>query len=104
VRNFDPAIAAEAYDWGERVDIGPGITVTPVAASHWSARNLSDRNMALWASFVIETPGGRIFLSLTPAMAMDTISALHERVTGRLNSLFSPQVLMSRVGSCAIIT
>jgi L-ascorbate metabolism protein UlaG (beta-lactamase superfamily) len=24
-------------------------------------RNLSDRNMTLWASFVIETPGGRIY-------------------------------------------
>jgi hypothetical protein len=32
VRNFDPAIAAEAYDWGERVDSGAGIAVTPVAA------------------------------------------------------------------------
>jgi L-ascorbate metabolism protein UlaG (beta-lactamase superfamily) len=61
VRSFDSAIAAEAYDWEERVDIGAGIAVTLVAARHWSARNLSDRNMALWASFVIETPGGRIY-------------------------------------------
>jgi L-ascorbate metabolism protein UlaG (beta-lactamase superfamily) len=61
VRSFDSAIAAEAHDWEERVDIGAGIAVTLVAARHWSARNLSDRNMALWASFVIETPGGRIY-------------------------------------------
>jgi L-ascorbate metabolism protein UlaG (beta-lactamase superfamily) len=61
MRNFDPAIAAEGYDWGDRVDFGGGIAVTLVAARHWSARKLSDRNMALWASFVIETPGGRIF-------------------------------------------
>jgi L-ascorbate metabolism protein UlaG (beta-lactamase superfamily) len=61
VRSFDSAIAAEAYDWEERADIGAGIAVTLVAARHWSARNLSDRNMALWASFVIETPGGRIY-------------------------------------------
>ena len=58
MRNYDPAIAAEAYDWDNRVSIGGGNTVTLVAARHWSARNLSDRNMALWASFVIETPGG----------------------------------------------
>jgi L-ascorbate metabolism protein UlaG (beta-lactamase superfamily) len=35
--------------------------VTLIPARHWSARNLSDRNMSLWASFVIETPGGRIY-------------------------------------------
>jgi L-ascorbate metabolism protein UlaG (beta-lactamase superfamily) len=35
--------------------------VTLVASRHWSARNLSDRNLTLWASFVIETPGGRIY-------------------------------------------
>jgi L-ascorbate metabolism protein UlaG (beta-lactamase superfamily) len=61
MRNHDPTIAAEAYDWDERVEIAAGIAVTPVAARHWSARNLSDPNMALWASFVIETPAGRIY-------------------------------------------
>jgi L-ascorbate metabolism protein UlaG (beta-lactamase superfamily) len=44
------------------VDIGAGVAVTLVPARHWSARNLSDRNMALWASFVIEAPGGRIYV------------------------------------------
>jgi L-ascorbate metabolism protein UlaG (beta-lactamase superfamily) len=61
MRNFDSAIAAKGYDWNDRVDIGDAVAITPVAARHWSARNLSDRNMALWASFVIETPGGRIY-------------------------------------------
>jgi L-ascorbate metabolism protein UlaG (beta-lactamase superfamily) len=61
MRNHDPAIAAEGYDWEERVDLGAGLAVTPVATRHWSARNLSDRNMALWASFVIATPAGRIY-------------------------------------------
>jgi L-ascorbate metabolism protein UlaG (beta-lactamase superfamily) len=61
MRNFDRTIAAEAYDWGDRVDIGSGMAVTLVASRHWSARNLSDRNRTLWASFVIETPGGRIY-------------------------------------------
>ena len=61
MRNFDLAIAAEGYDWDNRVDISDGVAITPVAARHWSARNLSDRNMALWASFVIETPAGRIY-------------------------------------------
>jgi L-ascorbate metabolism protein UlaG (beta-lactamase superfamily) len=61
MRNHDPAIAAEAYDWGERADLGGGVAATLVPTRHWSARNLSDRNMALWASFIIDTPGGRIY-------------------------------------------
>ncbi len=61
MRNHDPAIAAEAYDWGDRVVVGPEVAVTLIPTRHWSARNLSDRNMSLWASFVIETPGGRIY-------------------------------------------
>jgi L-ascorbate metabolism protein UlaG (beta-lactamase superfamily) len=61
MRNHDPAIAAEGYDWDDRVEVGAGVTVTLVPTRHWSARNLSDRNMSLWASFVIETPGGRIY-------------------------------------------
>jgi L-ascorbate metabolism protein UlaG (beta-lactamase superfamily) len=61
MRNHDPAIAVEAFDWGDRVDIRSGVSVTLVPARHWSARNLFDRNMSLWASFLIETPGGRIY-------------------------------------------
>jgi len=61
MRNHDPSIAAEACDWGQPVKVGDGIAVTAVPTRHWSARNLSDRNMSLWASFVIEAPGGRIY-------------------------------------------
>jgi L-ascorbate metabolism protein UlaG (beta-lactamase superfamily) len=61
MRNHDPAIKAEARDWADRVDLGSGVAVTLVPSRHWSARSLSDRNMALWASFVIETPGGTIY-------------------------------------------
>jgi L-ascorbate metabolism protein UlaG (beta-lactamase superfamily) len=61
MRNHDPAIAAEAYDWHDRIDIDAGAAVTLVPMRHWSARNLSDRNMSLWASFVIEAPAGRIY-------------------------------------------
>jgi L-ascorbate metabolism protein UlaG (beta-lactamase superfamily) len=61
MRNHDRAIAAEGYDWGDRVGIGDGVAVTLVATKHWSARSLFDRNMSLWASFVIETPSGRIY-------------------------------------------
>ena len=58
---LDRAIAAEGFDWDIRVNLGAA-AVTLVPTSHWSARNLSDRNMSLWASFVIEAPGGRIYV------------------------------------------
>lgn len=61
IRTHDPAIRAEAHDWGERIEIAPGVAVTPVQTAHWSARGLGDRRKALWASFVIETPEGRLY-------------------------------------------
>jgi len=61
MRTADPAIQAEAYDWGDRVELGPEVAVTLVPTAHWSARGLRDRRKALWASFVIETPAGRIY-------------------------------------------
>jgi L-ascorbate metabolism protein UlaG (beta-lactamase superfamily) len=61
MRNRDPAIAAEAHDWGDRIAIGAGLWVTLVPTQHWSARSLSDRNESLWASFVIEGEAGRIY-------------------------------------------
>jgi L-ascorbate metabolism protein UlaG (beta-lactamase superfamily) len=57
----DAAIAAEAYDWRQTARLGPETTVTLVPTRHWSARSLSDRNMSLWASFVIEAPAGRVY-------------------------------------------
>ena len=61
MRAHDTSIAAEVHDWYERVVLGPGIAVTFVPSRHWSARGTLDRNKALWAAFVIETPAGRIF-------------------------------------------
>jgi L-ascorbate metabolism protein UlaG (beta-lactamase superfamily) len=61
MRNSDRGIAAEAHDWGERIDLGSGVSVTLVPTQHWSARSLSDRNMSLWASFIIEAPAGKIY-------------------------------------------
>src|SRR4029079_8296207 len=58
IRDHDAAVAAEGYDWEDRVNIAEDVAVTLIATRHWSARNLSDRNMALWASFVIEARGG----------------------------------------------
>jgi L-ascorbate metabolism protein UlaG (beta-lactamase superfamily) len=46
----------------QQSDVGGGIAVTLVPTRHWSARGLLDRNKALWASFVLETPAGKIYV------------------------------------------
>lgn len=61
MRAHDPAIRAEAFDWGDRVVVDESVAVSLAPMRHWSARGAFDRNKALWAAFVIETPWGRIF-------------------------------------------
>jgi L-ascorbate metabolism protein UlaG (beta-lactamase superfamily) len=60
MRTHDPAIRAEAYDWGDRVVLSTELAVTLYPMRHWSARGVRDHNRALWAAFVIDTPAGRI--------------------------------------------
>jgi L-ascorbate metabolism protein UlaG (beta-lactamase superfamily) len=62
MRGADDAIKAEAFDWHDRVELGNRVAVTLVPTRHWSARGLFDRNKALWASFVLETPAGKIYI------------------------------------------
>ena len=62
MREADTAINAEAYDWKDRVELGNAIAATLVPTRHWSARGLFDRNKALWASFVLETPAGKLYI------------------------------------------
>jgi L-ascorbate metabolism protein UlaG (beta-lactamase superfamily) len=62
MRSADAAIKAEGFDWHDRIELGGGVAVTLVPTRHWSARGLFDRNKALWASFVLETPAGKIYI------------------------------------------
>jgi L-ascorbate metabolism protein UlaG (beta-lactamase superfamily) len=62
MRHADSAIKAEGFDWHERVELGGGIAATLMPTQHWTARGLFDRNKALWASFVLETPAGKIYI------------------------------------------
>jgi L-ascorbate metabolism protein UlaG (beta-lactamase superfamily) len=54
---------SEARDWGERVQVRPGIDVIVTRNHHWGSRWFVDRNRALWSSFVLTTPDGNIFFS-----------------------------------------
>lgn len=58
-----PEAAIEAHDWGAQIAITPEVTVHLELMHHWSARSPLDRNRALWAAFVVATPGGAIYFA-----------------------------------------
>jgi L-ascorbate metabolism protein UlaG (beta-lactamase superfamily) len=61
ILDADSSIGVETHDWGSEIVLSPSVKVTVAPMRHWSARGLTDRNKALWASFVIETPAGRVY-------------------------------------------
>lgn len=60
IRDRIPKVQVEARDWGEQVVVSKELTVHLEPMHHWSARSPWDRNRALWAAFVLATPGGKI--------------------------------------------
>jgi len=61
IRSVDAAVRVEAHDWGATVAV-KGVRVHLEPAHHWSARGALDRRMALWAAFVVEGPGGKVYV------------------------------------------
>ncbi len=61
LKYYDETMAVEEFDWGDRVPLNEQVRVDLVPTYHWSARSLTDRRMALWASFVIATPVGLLY-------------------------------------------
>lgn len=61
IKNYNPDIDVEAYDWGDSVEITKTIKMHLSPMQHWSARGLFDHNRALWAAVTIETPAGNIY-------------------------------------------
>jgi L-ascorbate metabolism protein UlaG (beta-lactamase superfamily) len=61
IRSDLPEARAEAYDWDGHVALSAQVSVRLVPSYHWSARGALDRRMALWASFILETPAGKIY-------------------------------------------
>ena len=57
---FDKKIVIEK-DWNEAVILDPGFTVNTTPGRHFSGRGLR-RNGSIWLSFVLTTPGMKIFL------------------------------------------
>ena len=51
----------QAVDWDATVDLGAGVAVHAEPSQHWSARGMTDRSHALWASFVLEAGARKVY-------------------------------------------
>ena len=56
-------VPAAALDWGQSITVKPGVAVAVSRNHHWGSRWFSDRNRALWSSFVVKLPGGNLFFA-----------------------------------------
>jgi L-ascorbate metabolism protein UlaG (beta-lactamase superfamily) len=52
-----------ALDWNQSVDLGGGTRVVATPVQHWSQRGVFDRDKALWAGWLVDTPGGAVFFA-----------------------------------------
>jgi L-ascorbate metabolism protein UlaG (beta-lactamase superfamily) len=57
-----PGMRVKTLDWGESVELNPQMRFTLEPMQHWSARSLFDRREALWGAFVLEAPGGPVYV------------------------------------------
>ena len=56
-----PGLVADAVDWDAIVDLGGGLAVHVEPSQHWSARGVTDRSHALWASFVVQAGARKLY-------------------------------------------
>ncbi|MFD0915036.1 MBL fold metallo-hydrolase [Pseudahrensia aquimaris] len=61
LKGHDPAFKIAIGDWGDTISLANNAEVSFEPAHHWSARGIADRRNALWAAFVVNTPGGLIY-------------------------------------------
>jgi L-ascorbate metabolism protein UlaG (beta-lactamase superfamily) len=59
----DDGVAAVALDWGQRRAVRGDVAVIVTRNHHWGSRWFTDRNRALWSSFVVTLPGGNLFFA-----------------------------------------
>jgi L-ascorbate metabolism protein UlaG (beta-lactamase superfamily) len=55
-------IAAQGRDWGARLPVKSAEVIVS-RNHHWGSRWFTDRNRALWSSFVVRLPGGNLFFA-----------------------------------------
>lgn len=57
-----PGARIHAMDWGQKFT-HKNLIVHAEPTYHWSARSPWDRNETLWASYILETPHGKLYFS-----------------------------------------
>lgn len=62
IKSKHSPIEVHTLDWHQSKKI-QDVTIHLEPIQHWSARNLRDRDKALWGSFVIDTPDGKIYFA-----------------------------------------
>lgn len=50
-------------DWWQNHAVSETVSVSAVAAQHFSSRGLTDRNRTLWGGYVIDTPRGQLYFA-----------------------------------------
>ena len=63
IRGGREDLVATEGDWGDDYALSEAVSVQFEPAQHWSARGIADRRHALWASFVIRTPWGKLWFA-----------------------------------------
>lgn len=62
IQAVHPEIVVDTLDWHQAKQMGE-MTFHLEPTQHWSARSLRDQDRALWGSFVINTPAGKIYFA-----------------------------------------
>ena len=60
IKSIDASMPITTQDWGDSTKLNDQLMIACEPAHHWSARGIFDRNKALWATFIIQTPQGNI--------------------------------------------
>ena len=63
LRKFISGANVLTGDWGSRFPLSSTSSIIITKAHHWSSRTLSDRRMALWGGFFIETKRGSVWFA-----------------------------------------
>ncbi|MFO0561367.1 MAG: MBL fold metallo-hydrolase [Polyangiales bacterium] len=69
-------------DWWERREAVDGLTIHALPARHFSGRSIADRDRTLWASWVIEANGQRVFFGGDGGMDEDNFARIGEAFGG----------------------
>src|SRR6185436_17065450 len=56
IQDYDSDLRSEAFDWHQRIPLGPNVAVTLVPTRHWSARGLTDRNKSEEHTSELQSP------------------------------------------------